>query len=171
MLKVIYLAGGLAGAVTLSQFPEFSQQYLQRLAGQVDALSVVVADFDESAAEAGLTRDEAMAEYRGTPFLDGRHDDMEATFTRYERLSGNLALLRAATPLERLTMPHRFADRDLLEDTFADYAPAVPTTTAGAVSAGIGYALGWLILAGLVTLILWPIRRARGASSSRRMRA
>ncbi|MGZ9810743.1 DUF2937 family protein [Pseudoroseicyclus sp. H15] len=167
---MIYLAGGLAGAIGLSQFPEFSQQYLQRLAGQVDALSLVVADFDQSAEEAGLTRAEAMEEYRGTPFLDGRHADMEATFARYERLSGNLALLRAATPLERLAMPHRFADRELLEDTFEDYAPAVPTTTAGAISAGIGYALGWLLLAGLATLVLWPVRRRRGASS-RRQRA
>ncbi|NDV00744.1 DUF2937 family protein [Pseudoroseicyclus tamaricis] len=167
MLKVLYLAGGVAGAIGLSQFPEFSQQYLQRLAGQVDALTVVVADFDDSAVEAGLTRDEAMAQYAGTPFLDERHEDMAATFARLDRLSANLALLRAATPLERLAMPHRFADRELLEDTFADYAPAVPTTTAGAISAGIGYALGWLLLAGLVTLILWPVRRMRGASSSR----
>lgn len=37
--RVLALAGGLSGAVGLSQFPEFSQQYLQRLAGQVDALN------------------------------------------------------------------------------------------------------------------------------------
>ncbi|NRB05388.1 MAG: DUF2937 family protein, partial [Rhodobacteraceae bacterium] len=44
--RAIALAGGLAGGLSLSQFPEFSQQYLQRLGGAVDALAVVVTDFD-----------------------------------------------------------------------------------------------------------------------------
>ena len=54
--KVLALAGGVAGAAGLSQYPEFSQQYIQRLAGQVDALTVVVADFDRSALANGLSR-------------------------------------------------------------------------------------------------------------------
>jgi len=34
LLRAVTFAGGLAGAVGLSQFPEFSQQYTQRLAGR-----------------------------------------------------------------------------------------------------------------------------------------
>ena len=49
MFKILAVAGGLAGAAGLSQYPEFSQQYTQRLAGQVDALGLVVADFEASA--------------------------------------------------------------------------------------------------------------------------
>ena len=56
MLKFLAIAGGLAGAAGLSQYPEFSQQYTQRLGGQVDALSEVVADFEASAMRSGLTR-------------------------------------------------------------------------------------------------------------------
>ena len=36
ILRVLAVAAGLAGAGTLSQFPEFSQQYVQRLGGAVD---------------------------------------------------------------------------------------------------------------------------------------
>ncbi|MBU0778826.1 MAG: DUF2937 family protein, partial [Alphaproteobacteria bacterium] len=35
MIRALALIGGLAGGAALSQYPEFSQQYLQRLAGQV----------------------------------------------------------------------------------------------------------------------------------------
>ena len=42
-MRAIAVAGGLAGAAGLSQFPEFSQQYVQRLGGAVDELTAVVA--------------------------------------------------------------------------------------------------------------------------------
>ena len=43
MRGLLGLIAGLAGAVTLSQGPEFSQQYLQRLGGQAQALAAIVA--------------------------------------------------------------------------------------------------------------------------------
>ena len=54
IIKTLTLVGGMFGAATLSQFPEFTQQYMQRLGGQVDALSVVIQDFDPSAQKAQL---------------------------------------------------------------------------------------------------------------------
>ena len=163
MLRLLTLLGGLAGAGALSQFPEFSQQYLQRLAGQVDALGAVVADFDASAAASGLDRAAALAELSGTGFLDRRQADMRRAIARYDRLSSDLALLRAASPLERLTLPHRFRDAETLEATWADFRPAVPATADGAISAGIGYVAGWGLLAGLAALLSRPFRRRRPA--------
>ena len=61
MIRILAMAGGLAGAMALSQFPEFSQQYMQRMAGAVDELRGVVLAFDQSASQAGLTRAEAEA--------------------------------------------------------------------------------------------------------------
>ncbi|MEL7345872.1 MAG: DUF2937 family protein, partial [Pseudomonadota bacterium] len=84
MLRILALAGGLAGAAGMSQFPEYSQQYTQRLAGAVDELSTVVADFDASALASGLTRQEALAQLSGTEFLDRRQADMTRTLTRYD---------------------------------------------------------------------------------------
>ncbi len=43
--------------------------------------------------------------------------------------------------------------------TWADFVPAVPVSTAGAVCAAIGFAAGWLALTGLMRLLAWPLRR------------
>lgn len=161
MVRVLALVGGMAGAAALSQFPEFSQQYLQRLAGQADALQAVVADFDRSAARNLLTRDQALAQMQGTAFLEDRRADLTATFARAERVAADLTLLRAATPLERLVMPQRLADPETFAATWADYRPAMPVTVDGAITAGIGFVGGWGAVKLLLALLLWPFRRRR----------
>ncbi len=163
MLRILTLAGGLAGAATLSQYPEFSQQYVQRMAGQLDALTQVVEDFDASALDAGLTRGEALAQMQGTPFLDARQADMRQAFARHARLSADFAALQAADPIERMLMPHRIADVQTAQGTWADFEPAMPLTVPGAVSAGAGYLGGYGLMAGLFALVAWPFRRRRTA--------
>lgn len=161
ILRALALCGGLAGASGLSQYPEFSQQYLQRLAGQVDALDVVVADFEASAFRAGLTRSQALAELTGTPFLSDRQADMRRTFRRHAVLTDNLAALRDASPLGRIIMPQRIADPATFAATWSDFRPALPLTFAGLVSGLAGLALGWAIVRMLLGLILTPVRRTR----------
>ncbi|MFT7058858.1 MAG: hypothetical protein ACJASV_001363 [Pseudorhodobacter sp.] len=158
-MRVLALVAGVAGAASFSQYPEFSQQYIQRLAGQVDALTVVVADFDRSASASGLTRDAALAQMQGTDFLSARRQDMQATFVRHQRLGQNLTLLRLATPIERIAMPHRLADADTLTKTWSDFRPALPLTIEGAVASGLGYVAGWGLVSALLSLLLWPFRR------------
>ena len=159
MWRVLAMIGGVSGAAGLSQFPEFSQQYLQRLAGKVDALAAVVADFDASATRNNLTRDQALAELAGTPFLIDRQADMRRNVADHKRLSDDLTRLRDATPLERLAMPQRLGDAETLAAAWADFRPAIPATVDGAVSAGVGYMAGWGLLAGLWALLAWPFRR------------
>ncbi|ATG49529.1 DUF2937 family protein [Celeribacter ethanolicus] len=161
MLRALALAGGLLGAAVVSQFPEFTQQYTQRLAGQVEALGVVIADFDASAQKAEMTREEALASMGGSVFLENRRRDMRETIDRHGRLSDDLTVLRAATPLERLTMPQRVADTKLARATFDDFRPALPLTLEGGISALAGYAAGWAALSGLLALLLWPFRRSK----------
>jgi hypothetical protein len=157
--RMLTLAGGLAGAVGLSQFPEFSQQYLQRLAGQVDALARVEADFDQTAERAGLTRETALVEL-GTAGFAGQHaEDLRATFARAEGLRNDLAMLRLAGVYERLVMPHRFADAEVFQATWEDYAPAVPVTASGLACAGLGFVAGWGLIGGLLALLMRPFRR------------
>ena len=163
MLRILAMAGGIAGGVGLSQFPEFSQQYLQRLAGQVDSLQMVVADFDRSATRNLMTRDQALAEMTGTAFLEDRRADLTATFARFDRISANLADLRAASPLARLTMPQKLGDSETLAATYADFRPALPVTFDGLIAAGIGFVAGWLASSGLLALLAWPFRRRRAA--------
>lgn len=164
MIRALCLIGGLTGAAGLSQFPEFSQQYLQRLAGQVDALTVVSKDFDASALAAGLGREEALEQMTGSPFLEARQLDMRRTFARHARLTENLIILRAATPLERLALPHRMADPATVQAVWADFTPAVPLSVAGAASAGTGFVGGWAVFAGLLAAISLPFRRSRARS-------
>ncbi len=161
MRRVLALAAGLSGAAALSQFPEFSQQYLQRLGGQAEALQKVVAAFDSSATRALLTREEALAELDGTRFLAQHQGDMRAVIARSERASADYALLRAAGPLERLALPHRFRDTETLQATWNDFRPALPLTVEGAASAGVGFGLGWAVLALLSGLFLRPFRKNR----------
>ncbi len=160
MWRILAMIGGITGAAGLSQFPEFSQQYLQRLAGKVDALTAVVADFDASASRNGLTREAALAELTGTDFLADRQTDLRRSFADHERLQADLAELRSASPLERLTMPQRMGDGETLAAAWADFRPAIPATLDGAVTAGVGYVAGWGLLAGLWSLLLWPFRRS-----------
>lgn len=156
MLRALALIAGLAGGATLSQFPEFSQQYLQRLGGRAEALAEVVAEFDASADLAGLGREAALAELQGSAFLDLRQADMRRLIARSERAAADYALLRAAGPLERLVLPHRFRDAETLKATWSDFRPAVPVTLDGLISAAIGYLLG----AGLVSAAASLLRRA-----------
>ena len=170
-MRWLPLAGGLAGAACLSQYPEFAQQYVQRLGGTVDGLATVIADFDRSAQSAGLTREAALGQIEGTTFLDAHQRDMADAFVRHARLSADLALLRLAGPVERMMLPQRMADPATLNATWGDFRPAMPLTQAGGVAAGAGFVGGWLALAGLAGLATWPFRRRRaGLDAARRAR-
>lgn len=167
MLRIVALCGGLAGAAGLSQYPAFSEAYLQRLAGQVDALTQVVQDFDTSALEAGLGREAALQQMTGSDFLIARQRDMRATFARHARLSDNLIALREATQLQRMTMPQRLTDAETFAATWSDFQPALPLSAAGAVSASAGFLAGWAGFSTIMALLARPFRRRRRAAVTR----
>lgn len=160
MLKVLSVVGGIAGAAGLSQYPEFTQQYIQRLAGQVDALTIVVNDFEASAMRSGMTRTQAFEQMTGTQFLADRQADMRRTFARHAVLSDNLATLREATAMSRLTMPLKLTELATFESTWADFQPAVPLSGAGIVAAGAGGTAGWGVTFALLALIASFFKRA-----------
>lgn len=160
MIKTIALLSGFAGAAVASQYPEFAQQYTQRLAGQVDALTLVVDDFDRSAIAANMTRSEALAQLTGTEFLTARQADMTRTFARHAVLTTTLADLRAASALERIMMPHRLSDTETLRQTWGDFTPAMPLNLAGATAGGAGFLAGWAAVAGILSALIRPLRSA-----------
>lgn len=145
MTGLLRLILALGCAVALSQFPAFSDQYVQRLGGQADALQKVAAEFDASAERAGLTRQAALDQLAGTRFLDSHRQDMGRVFTRIARIETDLGLLRAASALERIALPHRMRDAETLAATWGDFRPAVPLTASGFWATGIGFLLGWMI--------------------------
>ncbi|PZO64281.1 MAG: DUF2937 domain-containing protein [Paracoccus denitrificans] len=144
-MNILRLIFCFAIAAALSQFPAFSDQYVQRLGGQVDALQKIATEFDASAQRAGLSRDQALADLSGSAFRDAHSQDMSRVFVRLHRAAKDLTLLRAASPLERIALPHRLRDTETLQATWGDFRPAIPVTAAGLWAGGIGFLIGWVM--------------------------
>ena len=145
--RTMVLAAGLSGAVGFSQFPEFSQQYLQRLGGTVDELQRVVAQFDADAQALDLTRDEAISQLsQGGAFGAARADSMTENFQRLSQLTNDLAALQGAGPFTRASLLPHLTDPALVERTWDDFKPAVPLTFEGGSFAALGFGLGALAL-------------------------
>ena len=161
MRRMIAGVGGLSLALVLSQFPEYAQQYTQRLGGAVDELRVITEDFDRAAAQGGLDRVSALARYNASndEFLAGRGGSMTATFQRYDNLSAALTRIQGAGPIERLQSLPVYLDSDIGGRTLENYRPAVPVTMEGVLYAGGGFILGYLILSGLWRFCSLPLRR------------
>ncbi len=141
-------AGGLVFGAALSQFPEYSQQYVQRMGGALAELQTVVADFDTSAKASGYTRDAALAAMTGTDFLSARQADMRRTFARFDRLQSDYSRLKDANAFQRLAYVARLRDTQIMRGTAKDFKPALPLTLEGAGVAGFGFLFGYGGLAG-----------------------
>lgn len=151
--RTLSFALALSGGLTAAQLPEFSQQYVQRMGGAVDALSTVIADFDASAVAAGLSRDAALNALQGSEFLDRRRADMTNTFKRHARLSTELAWLSSARPAQRAFRILRLPDRDLVGATYRAYRPAFPVTIDGALFGAGGFLTTGLLARGAGRLL------------------
>ncbi|MBD8066200.1 DUF2937 family protein [Devosia sp. PTR5] len=153
--------GGIGLAAVLSQFPEYAQQYTQRLGGAVDELRVITTDFDRAAEAGGLDRTQALGRYNASndEFLAGRGTSMTATFQRFERLSQTLAEIEGADPATRLANLPAYLDSDIGRRTLEAYRPAVPMTVEGVLYAGGGFILGYLLISGLLRFFALPFGR------------
>ncbi|MHB1110615.1 MAG: DUF2937 family protein [Devosia sp.] len=161
MRRILGIFGGLALGLGLSQFPEYAQQYTQRLGGAVDELAIIAEDFDRAATAAGLTRIEALGRYAGSTdtFLVDRGLSMAATFARYQHLRASLARLRGANAVERFTLLPEFLDTEIGARALEDFQPAVPVTMEGFAYAGGGFLIGYLVVSGLTRFLMLPFRR------------
>ncbi len=161
MIRALCLIGGLTGAVGLSQFPEYSQQYLQRLGGQVDELTRDIKQLDAMALDLRIGREQRLEDMAEVPTFAADAAHWRAKIARHARLRETLIMLQDATPMERLTMPHRFADPQTAQAVWDDFTPAVPFSTAGAASAGAGFLGGWAMLAAFFAALTAPFRRMK----------
>jgi hypothetical protein len=149
MGKLVKISGGVGLGVLLSQFPEYSQQYVQRLGGAVDELQTVVNDFDASAQATGSTRAAALSSMGlGDEFLRRRGDDMSRTIDRYTYLNESYGLLKDAGAYERLVHLRRLADPQISKNAFADFQPAIPLSIDALVLLFGGYVFGYGAISG-----------------------
>jgi hypothetical protein len=146
--RTIVLAAALAGGATLSQAPEFTQQYRQRLGGAIAEIRQVVADFDRDAQANGLTRDQALGLYAASTekFLNDRGLTMRGVLDRFERLSRQSRSFASTGPLLRPFALLAQRDARIWAGTWHDFQPALPLTALGVVWAGIGALLGAVLI-------------------------
>jgi hypothetical protein len=163
MRRSLSVASGLLLGVALSQFPEYAQQYTQRLGGAVDELRAQVTQFDQDAAAFGLNRQEALARYQGVDdgYLSSPGQRMEALIARYEDLNATLLRIQGASPIERFNMLPQFFDTEIGGRTLDNFKPAIPVTGEGFIYAAVGVLGGYLFFSMILAFVTLPFRRRR----------
>jgi len=163
----------VVGAVAFSQFPEFIQQYLQRLGGHLDEARRQVAKFTEAASKADLTLPEFIArtDANGDHAVARLGDVMQGAVERADELAFANAAIHNATLWERPFVFIRHLDPEIARATWSIYQPAVPTTLEGLLYALAGVVCALTLYYGAIkypTLAVLRARRARktGATST-----
>lgn len=146
IVRAVALIIALVTGTLTSQLPEFAQQYRQRLAGAIDALGEVVADFRRDAEAENLTPDEAIARLESSEdsFARRRGASMERARIRLEQLHEQWRVMQQGGPFARLVAFVGLADTEIVRATAEDYEPAVPVTVEGIVTALLGLLAGLL---------------------------
>lgn len=155
ILRAITVAGALAGGAGLSQFPEYSQQYQQRLAGAVEEMRVVVEQFDGSLSAVDMTRAEAFVKTEGSELEMRLIQDGKRNVERFDFLTEAQAKISGASVMTRLFAVPVVADRKVARQAYDDFKPAVPFTVEGVACAGLGFIGGWVLIAIFFGVLSW----------------
>jgi len=146
----------LAGLIG-SQWPEFAQQYRQRLGGALAELDRIVAEFNAEAHAQNLTPAEALSRLEGNadPLARERGEDMAEAIERQKRLRAQLQAIAAGGPLTRLYVVATDFDPEIARSALDSYEPAAPLSLGALAAAGLAAFWGWAA----THLIAWPFRR------------
>jgi hypothetical protein len=164
MRRALSIVGGLALGFGFAQFPEYAQQYEQRLGGAVDELRIIVDDFDRGAASFGLSREDALLRYAMSPdeFLQDRGLSMRMTLGRYERLRADLADLQQASALRRVQLLPHYLDSDVGARALENFELGVPATGEALSWGLVGTLIGYVVLYPFLGFFTLPFRWRNG---------
>ncbi|MDX1736900.1 MAG: DUF2937 family protein, partial [Alphaproteobacteria bacterium] len=141
MLKWVYLTAGIFCALLMSQFPEYYQQYRQRLGGTMDELNRQVEALDQRATSAGLSRFDYIRHLTSSTDkaakMEGEH--LTDLLTRHFSVSEAIVELDATPNKLILFVALLHLDYETAEATAKDYVPAVPLTITSAIYALVGF--------------------------------
>ena len=150
---IVRVLNGLAsvlGAGAFAQFPEFYQQYLQRLGGRLDQAKLDMDRLLSDAQTLGRTLEAYLEELLNSGTLAAR----QAAKRELERVenAGDLEAaynaLSQAGPLERPVVFAQHFDPLLAQETVNIFSPALPVTPEGFVYAGLGMLAALSLMAG-----------------------
>ena len=147
MLRILLIVFSLACAGAMSQFPEFFQQYTQRLGGTLDELNRQVEALDVRAQENGLGRFDYVRRFQSNedPIIQGEGDAMIDMLARQVRLQMILDRLRAAPWYMHAIETVFHLEPDIAEQTLKDFVPAIPLSVSGGAHAFFGFFFGYLL--------------------------
>ena len=154
MFRAIHFLFALICAVLLSQAPSFYQQYLQRLGGAVDELTIQVEALDGRASEAGMARYEYIRHFQANEdtIIQGEGDGMVALVSRQVMLKDWLVRLEQV-PWYMILIELAFhLDPEIAENTAKSFEPSIPLSISGAAHTFLGFFFGFLLPAGLRSL-------------------
>jgi len=151
------LAAGLILAAVVAQVPEFSQQYLQRLGGQIDEIDLQVEALDRRAAEAGLARGTYVRRFldNNDQVIKREGEYMVAVLARHTLLHAAYDAMVIAPLWQRPLRMVQHHQPETSRATLAVFKPALPLTAEGLSYAAAGFLGGW----GLTALLLLSFRR------------
>ncbi len=147
------------GAISFAQFPQFVQQYLQRLSGHLDEARRIVERYKLAAERAGMEFDPYIERFRADPdpVIAEHGYIMAEAVERYEFLS---RAVEALTQSNMFTRPFVFLanlETDIAWQAWLIFQPGVPTTVEGALYALTGIAIGLIVYHALK----WPVWKIR----------
>jgi hypothetical protein len=148
MRKIILIVSGLLGASLFSQFPEFFQQYTQRLGGRLDEVNLQVANVDKRAAAESMTRYDYVRHFmkNSDGVIRREGDNLADILGRQIALARAYNALHKSAPLWRAAVFSEHFDPDIAFPTFDAYRPAIPLTAEGGIYSGTGFFTSWLIM-------------------------
>ncbi|WP_420548641.1 DUF2937 family protein [Curvivirga sp.] len=156
--KYLYILTGLFVGAVFSQFPEFHQQYFQRLGGTLDELDRQVEALDNRAASTDLTRYNYIRHLINSKDkaaqMEGEH--LTNLLRRQFDVQQAITSLENASPQMMAILVIYHLDVNTAKATAEVYKPAVPLTISGATYFGIGFVIGYILMAFL--LIFFPRR-------------
>ena len=153
----IAVAIGLLAALLGTQWPEFSQQYRQRLGGALDEVTRALDAFASDAASQSLTPDAALERLAANadPLARERAEAVKAERVRKARIADSLQAMKDAGPMARLVVMARDYDGQVAAGAYQAFEPAIPLGSEGWIVGAVGFVIGWLA----THVTAWPVRR------------
>lgn len=156
------------GALTAAQFPQFVQQYLQRLAGHAAEAQRLLARYEQAAGDAGMNFEAYVQRFRNDadPVVAEHGDIMAEVSARAASLQEAVEALQNSHALNRPFVFLNHLDNEIAYQALLIFQPGVPTTAEGLIYALTGIALGLLCYNGLK----WPVWKLRRRLENARKR-
>ncbi len=149
--RTLYLAAAAAGGSATSQFPEFFQQYLQRLGGHADQAAIQAARIRDAAAAEKLSLQAYLDSFLNSQISAHRRQGeiLQVELGEADRLRQSLESLTQSPVWQRPFLMASQAETDILQAAATAYQPAVPITPEGFIYAGIGALIAIILLRSL----------------------